>query len=85
MGGILGRADPVAWAAMADAMLKAVEYRRVSRFLNEARRQGNVRDSLALCRCQMSAENEARSAAEACRRLAGEEAAARSLKFAGVG
>lgn len=88
MGGVLGKGDPVAWAAMADAMLKAGSYLRVTRCLEGARSEGNVRASLALCRDQMSAEREAKVAVEVCGRIAGPlaaELAVRAVRAVRVG
>lgn len=67
--GVLGKTDPVAWAAMQNVMFTHAAYRDTSIALAEARRKGRVGTSLALCEDLLNAEQQAAQAQRMCVRL----------------
>ena len=77
--GVIGHADPVAWAAMTDVMHKTARYVALRKSLEQARNDGLVATSLALCRDMMQAEAEGNVAIEVCNRMAGGEATAAAM------
>lgn len=77
--GVLGKTDPVAWCSMTDVMHAKARYVGLRKSLDQARNDGQVVTSLALCRDMMQAEAEGNVAIEVCNRMAGGDATAAAM------
>lgn len=82
--GVLGRPDPVAWAAMSDLMMSGKSFVRQSKKLDGLRESGNVVGSIHACDAVMATEQELGYKTLRCSKLASPFATAAALSAVGV-
>ena len=82
MNGVAGKANGVAWGAMIEVMRQKIRYIVIKKAIAACMQEGLVVTTLQFHRDLLDCEQELMTAVELCKRVAGQDAAAKCLRFA---